>query len=189
MRGRERAVGSPRRLAAGSESLKRTVPGGDDLDPAADAACGETPIRRRRTRRNARLVDPDALERGQREPLRPTAVVGEDELAADTELRELGDELLAVGERLRLRIRCVAAAADRVDCRDRDDCRERRDRDCLELPYEAASTGAAAWSCSPKRARGTNWPIPGFPTTSPPSTITLPRSSTVSTSPTTSVPS
>ena len=60
--------------------------------------------------------------------------------------------------------------------------------DHAERGYPATSAAAAA-SLSPNRARGTNWPIPGFPTTSPPSTITLPRRSTVSMSPTTSVPS
>ena len=56
--------------------------------------------------------------------------------------------------------------------------------------YAAAGASApAAASCSPNCARRTNWPMPGFPTTSPPSTITFPRRSTVSTSPATSVPS
>ena len=44
--------------------------------------------------------------------------------------------------------------------------------------YAAAPTVFS--SCSPNFARRTNCPIPGFPTTSPPSTITLPRRSTVS---------
>jgi hypothetical protein len=53
----------------------------------------------------------------------------------------------------------------------------------------AAGAGAREVSSSPKRARFTNWPLPGCATTSPPSTITFPRKRTVSTSPTTSVPS
>ena len=48
---------------------------------------------------------------------------------------------------------------------------------------------AAGRSSSPKRARSTNWPIPGRATTSSPSTSTLPRSSTSSGEPVTSVPS
>ena len=56
--------------------------------------------------------------------------------------------------------------------------------------YAAAGASApAAASCSPNFARWTNCPTPGLPTTSPPSTITFPRRSTVSMSPTTSVPS
>ena len=44
-------------------------------------------------------------------------------------------------------------------------------------------------SSSPKRARFTNLPSPGFPTSLSPSTITCPRTSTTSGAPLTSVPS
>ena len=56
--------------------------------------------------------------------------------------------------------------------------------------HRAAQTAAVAWeSCSPKRARRTNCPTPGFATSSPPSTSVWPRRKTVSTAPVTSVPS
>ena len=54
----------------------------------------------------------------------------------------------------------------------------------------AVQTAAVAGeSCSPKRARRTNCPTPGFATSSPPSTSVWPRRKTVSTAPVTSVPS
>jgi hypothetical protein len=53
-------------------------------------------------------------------------------------------------------------------------------------PYATAGT---AFSSSPNFARATNCPIPGEATSSPFSTRTLPRSSTTSGDPVTSVPS
>ena len=64
----------------------------------------------------------------------------------------------------------------------------RHSRKGAESAYPATSAAARA-SCSPNFARAMKRPIPGLATTSPESTITLPRRSTVSTSPTTSVPS
>src|SRR5439155_14944826 len=52
-----------------------------------------------------------------------------------------------------------------------------------------ACTAARAGSSSPNFARFTNWPAPGCATSSSFSTITLPRTSTTSGAPTTSVPS
>src|SRR5581483_12423639 len=52
-----------------------------------------------------------------------------------------------------------------------------------------ARASAAGFSSSPNFARLTNWPMPGFATSVSPSTSTLPRSSTVSGDPCTSVPS
>ena len=131
-------------------------------------------------------------ERGEREPVLAAAGVGENELAARAESAEQGGGVAPSG--VVLGGRCgggrsgLVVAADAVRDRRGGHDGRRHGPDHAELGYPATSAAAAA-SCSPNRARGTNWPIPGFATTSPPSTITLPRRSTVSTSPTTSVPS
>ena len=57
------------------------------------------------------------------------------------------------------------------------------------VPPSYAVAPAAVVSCSPKRARLTKRPSPGWPTSSPASTITLPRTRTTSGAPVTSVPS
>jgi hypothetical protein len=187
--GRQQAVGPPCRRATGHHAQAGAVRNDGHLGPVVDAARREAPVGRACALRQARTAGLAALERGQREPLLATAVRGEDEFASDAELPELSDQLLPVGERIRLGDGRVVAAADRVDRRRDDNRGERSDRERLEPPYEAASTGASACSCSPKRARRTNLPIPGEATTSPSFTSTFPRRSTVSTSPTTSVPS
>jgi hypothetical protein len=84
--------------------------------------------------------------------------------------------------------RLPVVAPDAVDNRHGGHCGHPHGRQDAEPGYPATSAAAGA-SFSPNLARGTNWPIPGLPTTSPASTITFPRRSTVSMSPTTSVPS
>ena len=120
------------------------------------------------------------------------AGVVEDELAARAESAEQGGGVapscVVRGGRGRGGRSGIVVPADAVRDRRGGHNGRRRRHDHAELGYPATSAAAGA-SLSPNRARGTNWPIPGFPTTSPASTITLPRRSTVSMSPTTSVPS
>ena len=134
------------------------------------------------------LGDRALLERRECDPLLAAALVVENELAARAQGRKRdGGVAAALVSCGRCRSRVVITANAVHDRRGGHDGR-RQGREDAELAYPATSAAAAA-SFSPKRARGTNCPIPGFPTTSPPSTITFPRRSTVSTSPTTSVPS
>lgn len=102
---------------------------------------------------------------------------------------ELGCELaLALDFRRRRRRGLLASLPDSVDDRRDDNRGDEAIGEPVKLRYVETST-RSVWSCLPKRARGTKRPIPGFATTAPPSTITWPRRRTVSTSPTTSVPS
>ena len=120
------------------------------------------------------------------------AGVVENELAARAESAEqrggVAASCVVLGGRCGRGRNGLVVPADAVHDRRGGHDGRRHGPDHAEPGYPATSAAAAA-SFSPNRARGTNWPIPGFPTTSPPSTITLPRRSTVSMSPTTSVPS
>ena len=61
--------------------------------------------------------------------------------------------------------------------------------DVRRAPRSCRQRAAVGRSSCPKAARSTNSPTPGSATSSPPSTSTLPRSSTISGDPVTSVPS
>ena len=187
---RQRAVRPPRGRAArtlvrADRPERRRPPSRSPPQRATRRPSGE------KAPRGAQAASPDGLRRATAARTR----------AADNRLRrrrarpgsEPGEP---PGQRVPLRQLVVrprrssgVAAANGVHRRNDDDRRNGNADDDVEPAYEAASTAASACSCSPNRARGTNRPTPGFATTSPPSTITWPRRSTVSTSPTTSVPS
>ena len=166
--------------------LGRALEDGRDRGPAlrrATAVGGDGVLER------ATGLVPGRCERGQCDRPAPTALPRHHhELAGDAGVPQ-APRHACVDRRGRRAGRLLAAAlAESVHRRHRDEPGERgRESPVREPPYEADT--ASATSCSPKRARFTNWPVPGWATTSPPSTITLPRRSTVSTSPTTSVPS
>ena len=184
----ERPARSPGRRAAG-EPLHRARRRRIHVDVGAGAT-GDQRAVRRLDPADAAVIGSALRERGEREAALATGHVVENELAARAESSEQGSGVapscVVLGGRGRRRGLVVMADAVHDRRGGHDGRRQRPDH--TELGYPATSAAAEA-SFSPKRARGTNWPIPGFPTTSPPSTITFPRRSTVSTSPTTSVPS
>ncbi len=186
----QRAIRLPGRRAAGRDPRQTAVDRVEDLRLVAQAACDEPAVRGDRSQRRAAEVGGASSELRQRESRLPAHAVVEDDLPTRAQARELLGELVATLQLCRRRRRRLArVAADRVHDGGAADSGERRNGEPLELRYVATSTCAWLWSCSPNFARLTNCPMPGFATTSPPSTITFPRSSTVSMSPTTSVPS